>query len=797
MVGDKPGDISQRLAAEQTRLLYAQVPAAVLATVLISLGVLAALADQIPRRVLAGWFATLLFCSILRLVLMSKYRRANPADSDADLWQRLFIGFMSATYLPWSLGMTYFAAQTALPYQTFLALVQCGVVAAALSTQAFSPASYAIFALIMITPMALLLSVQGGELHRMIALLSILYLVYLLRASKGLSDRIKGMMELVIKNELLANTLSAQKERAETMNHTLQLEVEERRRIEEVLYEEKERALVTLASIGDGVITTDLEGCVEYLNAVAETHTGWNLAQARGRSLSEVLVLIDESTGERIRYAERYFMTEHHNQWRPGQVLLQCRNADRRFSIELSASPIRDRNDFMMGCVIVFHDVTELRTMAREMAYLASHDALTGLINRREFEIRLDQALMSARNEHLSHVIFYMDLDQFKVVNDTCGHFAGDELLKNVSCVIKSATRSSDIVARLGGDEFAVLLEGCNLENARAIAEEILQAIKNFRFSYGDHVFSIGVSIGGVPITCDSGTLADVLGKADSACYVAKEAGRNRIHISSPMDSEIARRQGEMRWVHRINHALRENSFVLYGQQLGCLKAGNQQGYVEVLLRMRNEDGGVVLPRAFIPAAERYQVMPAIDRWVITHTLELLAAHAARFKGREIFAINLSGASLGDDGFQQFVIDQLELCGIAPRHICFEITETVAISNFLQANRFVCELKQMGCHLALDDFGSGLSSFAYLKSLPVDFLKIYGGFVKNLSCDVLDSAMVQAINDIGHVMGKQTVAEYVENLDVCEQLASLGVDFGQGYVIHRPKPLSDVLVELS
>ena len=433
--------------------------------------------------------------------------------------------------------------------------------------------------------------------------------------------------------------------------------------------------------------------------------------------------------------------------------------------------------------------------MAEEtIRHMAYHDALTGLTNRHEFERRLRRALYHAQEEGAQHALLYLDLDQFKIINDTCGHIAGDEMLKQVAVVLQQPIRETDTLARLGGDEFGVLLENCPQDRAEAIARALLQEIRDFRFVWQDKTFALGVSIGLVMITGDGKTLTDVLSAADMACYAAKDRGRGRVHVYSDNDADLAQRQGEMQWVARINHALEENRFELFRQCIVPL-AGQDDGAVhcEFLIRMRETDGELVLPGAFIPAAERYNLMPALDRWVIDAVFRHVAQHGppvAGANGRTLCFINLSGASLSDDTFFAYIRDKLDEYRIPRGTVCFEITETAAIANLGTAVEFIQEIREAGCLFALDDFGSGLSSFSYLRTIPADFLKIDGIFVRDMVEDPMDAAIVEAINSIGHVAGLRTIAEFVESAAIRERLRAVGVDFAQGFGISAPEPLA-------
>ncbi|HEY0513665.1 MAG TPA: EAL domain-containing protein [Thermoanaerobaculia bacterium] len=569
------------------------------------------------------------------------------------------------------------------------------------------------------------------------------------------------------------------------------VDITERKHAEEALYREKERAQVTLASIGDGVVRTDAEGTIDYLNPVAERLTGWKAEEAIGRTVSEVFQVVDELTRKPLTDPVARCLAEKRVVESPGHALLLSLDA-KEYSVRGSAAPIYDRSGAALGAVLVFKDVTQLRGMEREMVYLASHDALTGLINRREFEVRLKRAIRGARAERRHHVLLYLDLDEFKVVNDTCGHLVGDEMLKQITALLRSRVRRSDVLARLGGDEFGVLLEDCPIDHARQIAEEMRRTVHEFRFCWRDQIFEVGVSLGLVPINADSGDLAQVLSAADAACYVAKDRGRNRVHEYEIDDTLVAERYGEMQWIHRIHRAFEDKRFRLFYQLIQPIggESSSRDLLCEVFIRMLDRNGNVIEPGAFIVAAERYHLISSIDRWVVKTAFSALAEAQRREWSRPVlFAINLSGQSLGEEDFLAFVVEELEKSAVDSRRICFEITETAAISKLDSAMRFISALKAKGCRFILDDFGSGLSSFAYLRDLQVDFLKIDGEFVQNMLEDRVKRAMVESINQIGHVMGLQTIAEWVENRQTHDALRELGVDYAQGFWLCRPQPL--------
>ena len=569
----------------------------------------------------------------------------------------------------------------------------------------------------------------------------------------------------------------------------------ERRRAEQDLFEEKERAEVTLHSIGDGVVTTDRDGTVEYMNPVAEALTGLSLDKARGRNLSQVLVLRDEVSGEDVSLPVENCIRDEIISSLSGNTLLIGRDGQ-EFYIEQSVSPIRHRDGSIGGAVAVFSDISESRALTKKIAFQASHDSLTGLVNRREFEDRLDKAIVSARSGLSTHALCYLDLDNFKIVNDSCGHAAGDALLKELAQKLGQRVYDHNVLGRLGGDEFGVLMLDCAIAKANIFAEDLLTAVREFRFSYNSSIFEVGVSIGLIEIAEGTVDRLELMALADVACYAAKDAGRNRIHLHQQEDDELKPRLQEITWASQIDRCIKENRFKLYCQKIRpAFNDDREHIHYEVLLRMVNDDGTLVLPEAFIPASERYGVMSHADRWVISATFAEIARLDAAGVGEDLgfgLSINLSGNSLSDDGLLTFVRSELARHAISPERVCFEITETAAITHLELATDIIRELRRIGCQFALDDFGSGLSSFSYLKQLPVDYLKIDGSFVLEMINSDVDAAMVSAINEVGHAMGIATVAESVEDATTLDRLRGIGVDLVQGYHIERPFPLDQL-----
>ncbi|MEG4340222.1 MULTISPECIES: EAL domain-containing protein [unclassified Microcoleus] len=585
-------------------------------------------------------------------------------------------------------------------------------------------------------------------------------------------------------------TIGRLQQKLQQQNLRLLIEIEERQRLEESLFAEKELAQVTLQSIGDGVITTDAQGNVRYFNPIAERLTGWKNHEVQGVHFSTVFLIVDQVTREPVENPINKALLEERIVTLASNTILIAHDGT-EYPIADSAAPIRDRQGQIIGAVMVFHDVTESRYLTRQLSWEENHDALTGLINRRRFEQHLVDAIASVKHSNHQHALCYLDLDQFKVVNDTVGHIAGDELLRQITALIQQGVRAHDMLARLGGDEFGILLTQCSLSQATQIAENLKNLVHQFRFIWNGQTFIIGVSIGVVAIDQTSQNLMELLGAADAACYAAKARGRNCVHIYSLDDSELIKQRGERQLISKITQALETNRFCLYYQKIVSITSKPLVEHYEILLRMLDENGKIVSPNEFIPAAERYGLITEIDCWVI----ETLFSNYHKLPEKDVlsqglYTINLSGASISNNQFMRFLIEQFSRYKVPPQTIGFEITETAAIANFEQARYFMGELKKIGCCFALDDFGSGLSSFAYLMNLPVDYLKIDGAFVKNISHNLISQALVEGFNGIAHAMNLETIAEFVEDETILEKLREIGVDYAQGYGIARPVPIN-------
>jgi diguanylate cyclase (GGDEF)-like protein/PAS domain S-box-containing protein len=546
---------------------------------------------------------------------------------------------------------------------------------------------------------------------------------------------------------------------------------------------------LALNSLAEAIIATDKDGRITYMNPAAEQLTGTAADAAAGRLLEEIVSLVDETDRRLLSDPVHQALTSGAavNLSRRALMLSRANGSER--SIELSASPIRNSARELTGAVVMLHDVTEMRGLTRQMSYQATHDALTGLVNRREFERRLEEAIEGGHRGDGQHVLAYLDLDRFKLVNDTSGHMAGDSMLREVAKLLRDAVRDSDTVGRLGGDEFGILLVGCPLDKARQIADDVTRAVGDHRFVWRDKIFNIGASIGLVEISRESGTLEELLAAADTACYVAKKQGSGRVVVYSARDEALARHTGEIQWLQRLQAALKENRFLLYHQVIVPAHGEDGGPAMEVLVRLQDESGHEVAPAEFMRAAERYRLMGLVDRWVVQTTLSALGRGAIAVPPQHSVAINISGQTLGDVQFLEFVVECLDSTGVTPGQVCFEIAESAVIANLDHARRFVGVLHGMGCQFALDDFGSGVGSFSNLKTLPLDYLKIDGSFIRNLARDTVNQAMVTAMIKLARTLNFKVIAEQVEDSAAEEAARRMGVDYLQGYAIGRPQPL--------
>lgn len=776
-----------QIYAQQIASLYQHAGVGLIVSSVIAAVLIYTLAEPENSHLLFGWYLFFLAIVALRYFSVQMYFASPSRLYRPRKWGRIFLAGATAAGLWWGISASAFFPVDSPLRQSLVIFALIGITAGGFSFICYRRSVYTLFVLSALVPLAFVLLQQGDPTHVTLGLLTIVTIGLILFGANRLYRASRYSQRLTLERHSLISKLSDAKHGLETLNANLIQQIHDRQEIESVLHREKEMAQITLESIGDGVITTDIAGIVQYMNPVAERLTGWRSEVARGRRLEQVFNVVDDTTHEPVRgLLEQCFQGAVNVQPANSAVLIRRSDND-AFAVQISVAPILDKMSAPVGVVLVFHDFTALRKMASELSHQAQHDPLTGLVNRRGFEIELQKVLDSAWSAQSPCALCYLDLDEFKIVNDTCGHIAGDNLLQQLSALLRSRLRDSDLFARLGGDEFGILLHGCSIEKARGIAENLRQAASSFRFRWEDKVFDVGVSIGLVAVDAND-TVASLLQSADSACYVAKDHGRNMIHVYQFDDQALATRVGEMHWVQRIQGALNEGRFLLYGQKIVAV-AGSERvpPYCEVLIRLLAEDGKIVAPGAFLPAAERYHLMQAIDRYVLRRALQMMLS--GEIEASVVLGINISGQSIGKKEFHNYALELIRHSGIDPKRLCFEITETAAIANMGLALEFMHKLQHLGCKFALDDFGSGLSSFSYLKNLPVDYLKMDGSFVLEIAQDPVSYAMTEAIQRLGQIMGIATIAECVENEAVLAKLRDLGVNYAQGYYFERPSPL--------
>ncbi|MBK7353098.1 MAG: EAL domain-containing protein [Nitrosomonas sp.] len=802
------------MRAGQIKLLFQQTPSAFLATLLNSVILVSILWGNVPANQLISWIITVYILTLARYLFVLRYHQTKPPSAYAVIWGRFFIlgVFLSGTL--WGIAGKIFFIQDSLLHQLFLIYLLGGMVAGAMSTLSSYRGAFLTFSIPVTLPICHEVFSLGSEFHIAIASTFLLFLIMLWAISQRLHLMITDSLRLRFDNaDLLSDLLQAKNEQ-QTINEALQTQIIEKELAQKTLQaineqleqhimerthdlvltndslrREKELFRVTLASIGDAVITTDAQGNVTYLNPIAESLTGWHNAESIGIPLHNVFQTADQETQECLvnMLSDCLATATTPNK---SQECLLIRKDQQESVVDYSVAPIHNDEGNIYGIVLTFRDVTEQRNLARKLAYQASHDPLTGLLNREAFENRLTKILGAAREDNV-HALLYLDLDQFKVVNDTCGHSAGDELLRHITTLLQSQLRTRDTLARLGGDEFGIILEHCSKKDAIKIAQTLREAIQDYRFHWQDKSFTIGVSIGLYPITRSGENLSNVLSAADNACYAAKETGRNRVHVYQSDDDLLQKRTGEMQWLPRIQKAVIENRLCLFFQPI--LATDNDQTiekHGEILLRLRDEQGNLIMPGAFLPPAERYDQMILIDRWVIEKAIAFIKVEL-QHSTKVIYAINLSAHAICSEDFLDFIVTQIKTHINHPASLCFEITENVALADPKHVKQFITTLKGLGCLFSLDDFGSGFSSFSYLKEIPIDFLKIDGRLIKDMTSDPIDLTMVQSIQNIGHVMGLKTIAEWVEDEATLQLLRDMNVDYAQGFWLARPQQLDE------
>ena len=779
-----PPNRSGALLAEQIKLAYQQAPKALLATLIIATVLAYIFWGLVGENWLLGWLAAIYALTLARFLMVKAYFRKMPSAAESVIWGRqFFISVLLAGILWGSAGSIFFVADSAI-HQLFLAYLLGGMIAGAMATLSSYKGAFLAFSVPVALPFTYQVIMHESDIQMIIALTYLLFVLTMSRISHQLHQTVTNSLKFRFDNiELLKRLIQTKNqleqrvaERTEALTIT-----------NDILHQEKELFQITLASIGDAVITTDINGKITFLNPTAEIFTGWSNEEMYDTPLQNVFNIMDIATHKPAPDPLIDHLSELENSSRYRECILIHKDK-KEYIIDYAVAPIQNEQKHVIGAVITFRDVTEQRKLTLKLAYQAAHDSLTGLLNRKEFENRLSKILTSMRKNDM-HALLYLDLDQFKIINDSCGHSAGDKLLRQVTALLHSKLRARDTLARLGGDEFGVILEHCPTDQALQVADTLRELVQNFRFQWQEKTFTIGVSIGLFPITHENQGLEHALNAADSACYAAKEQGRNRVQIYQyvpHLQDSVEMQQ----WLPRIQNALTEQRFQLYYQpiQLISPEHAEQEQHGEILLRLQDDNSELIMPGAFLPAAGRHDQILLIDRWVVQRSLQLIKTHATPTINA-IYTINISRQALVSRDFLDFTVSSIKASQLDPACICFEISEQTALNDLQHAIRFVAALKELGCRISIDDFSSNLSSFSYLKDIPLDYLKIDGRLIKNMLTDPINQAMVESIHHIGHIMRLKTIAVWVENDQTLQILENIGIDYVQGFWVAEPTPL--------
>ena len=747
--------------------------------------------DHSHGQLLTLWSLAISSLACLRLLLLFRFKsRAKDNNIEPLKWIRAYVLLTFLVGLAWGSSSIFYVLIEDIQINTLFYVLISTVVAAAVPVlSAWFPAflAYTVPQLVLMTSMSFY-QMQSTETHSLVYFLTFAFIAFFLLmtslAKKANMNIVQGLV-LQRRNQSLLDKLNheaRQRERLVEERTQALLEANQKLKSSQGHMLKLSRAV---ESSPNPILITDADGYIEYVNKKCEQVSGYSSSEVIGNRLDSYM----SGSFPHKKFKQIWATLARRGEW-SGEIWNLKKDQSHHW-IKVYLAAVYD-GDEITHYVVIYEDITDSKQLAERLSYQATHDDLTGLINRVEFENRLTEMVADAKRGGTEHALCFLDLDQFKVINDTCGHIAGDELLQQLGKLLSASTRRSDTLARLGGDEFAILIPGCEAQQAVQIAEKFRELIEAFQFIWESQVFTIGVSIGVTVIDRASVNRTEVLKQADTACYAAKNAGRNRVYLYEHQDTRLAEQEGEFKWVNEIREALLEDRLELEVQPIINTRS-NQLDSFEVLVRLRGRQGQLFPPGAFLPSAERYNLSEKIDKWVIDNVFDWLETHQKNLRFLKTMAINLSGASLGHTDMLAYITSKFATASFSPSLIKFEITETAAIGNLRNANAFIKALSEIGCQFSLDDFGSGLSSFGYLKNLPVQSIKIDGMFVRDMMNDPLDYEMVKSINDIGHVMGLETIAEFVENEEVWAKLKSIGVDYGQGYYLGKPMPIAFIM----
>jgi len=791
-----PLELEQAIFVNQIKLLFKQYIIGFISSMSISIAVLILLWESGNSTHLVYWFIILNSILLFRLYIVFFYR-SNIDSTDYASWYLRYKLFLVSAFLlgaTWGLIGTVLFPQESSIQQVFVIVILVGLISGALPIMFYVKKVYFAFVVPIIVPFMISHALEEESTYIALNFITLFYFIMMVQSARRGEDSIIESIKLRFENMDLISELKQTKINLTHSKDDLEERVEERTlnliHLKDELYQQKNLAEMTLSSIADGIITTNARGEIIQMNASAEKLTGYTEDNIAGLKCSEYIKLIDEFKNTPIENPVERSLYEKRTINNISHCLLVSRD-NTTIAIKESIAPIFSLSGEVLGAVIVIHDINKERIYRLQLAHQATHDKLTGLYNRFAFEEKLRDVLKSRAAGKQQHAMIYIDLDDFKVVNDSCGHAAGDELLKQISLIMPRYLHSENIIARLGGDEFGVLIQNTSTQISQTICDNLLKQIRAFRFNWQKKTFNIGASFGLFVFSSKSQSIDNIMSISDIACYTAKERGRNRVHTYSPNDKELIGRRSEINWVNKISQSIEDDRLILYSQPIVSSRDANGKvRHAEILLRMLDDKGKIIHPAPLISAAERYHMMPKIDRWVISKIFEYYEDGLLNlFNGNYTIAINLSGISLADNQLLLFIEDLLRNSSFPAKCICFEITETAAISNMAIALNFINKMRKLGCKFAIDDFGSGVSSLAYLKNLPVDYVKIDGCFVRDMANDPIDYAMVESIHKLVTLNGKKSIAEYVESKEIMDNLIEIGVDYLQGYAISKPIPL--------
>jgi len=772
------------------RHIYRQMPVGIALTVLCASLAAWLIRFHVPDYLIVPWLIFIYTNSGLHLLLIREFNKKKSHIGTSSSWSVYNTFLCTIAALSWGVATLLFFPFLSPEMQLVFLGILASYAIICLPVMAALYSGYLLFISVIATSLLLCFIFQPFENKAVIIPVLACVYVFLTVISAYFNRSLLGAFSLAVKLKDNFHYLYDLNEVTRIDNIQLRKKIAEHVHQKNTLVSEKEQAVITLQSIGEGVITTDTEGYVVYINPVAEIITGWKAENANGEYISELFEVIDETTRDKLDDPVHECLTSNKPVYSNEHTIL-ARKDDIEYYIDYSVTPIRNKQNIITGTVLVFRDVTDKRILARDLIWQASHDALTGLINRREFENRLIKLLGSTNNPDRNHALCYIDLDQFKIVNDSCGHLAGDALLEKVARKLRAKTRESDTLARLGGDEFGLILYSCSLDKAKLIAESFRHQVEEIDFVWQEKHFHIGMSIGIVPITSETNDISELLQLADMACYMAKDAGRNQIHIYNNSDQKLVQRRGEMRWVEAIQDALERERLVLYVQEVKPVNADNKTTFCELLLRLKQDDQLDISAATFLKTAERYHLLPKLDRWTIKACFELLYYGHPVLARTDIISVNTSGQSIADERFTDYIIKLAGEYEVKPKKVCFEIDETTLINNPAAVNRFIKILHDRGFRFALDNFSSGLNLLNQINKLNLDYIKINGRLSAESAHRIIDGAAIDSMNRLCHLMGTKTVAKFVADEDNLKSMKNIGVDYIQGFALSRPVALTN------